>query len=263
MDRSFLSNAAVVEASRKLVCVRLATYEDSEEAKFLRKIYGSTLANTVFTILAPDGETPLIRPSRGPMRMRPSQLATTLDRYAAEYNSNSETESKPRSVPELKSLDLALNVASCDYLQLVVTIGKSKEELKDLQEKVNSLAWHKDLAGQFLFVSTTSDSDLRSLSGLPESKSGIFIVEPDPYGLLGKVIHQCDDAGFDFGKLTQLAKDYNPAPKNHGAHTKLGVSMGFRWDTETPVTDQQFVRATERLWGEKYEHKKPEPDEEK
>ena len=65
MDRSFLSSSAVVAASRKFVCIRLATYESRAEAKFMETIFlgkGGALANTVFCILAPDGKKKLVRP---------------------------------------------------------------------------------------------------------------------------------------------------------------------------------------------------------
>ena len=39
MDRSFLSDSAIIEASREFVCVRLATYEDKDEGKFLEATF--------------------------------------------------------------------------------------------------------------------------------------------------------------------------------------------------------------------------------
>ena len=39
MDRSFLSDAAVIASSRKFVCIRLATYESESEAKILKSIF--------------------------------------------------------------------------------------------------------------------------------------------------------------------------------------------------------------------------------
>ena len=54
MDRSYLSDQAVVEASRQFICVRLATYEDQGEADFLTSLYsfrGNVLKNSVFALL--------------------------------------------------------------------------------------------------------------------------------------------------------------------------------------------------------------------
>src|SRR4051812_12431801 len=67
MDRSYLSQPEVIAASRAFVCVRLATYEDEEEGKFLKAFQvtrSGELENTVFTILAPDGKKQLARASR-------------------------------------------------------------------------------------------------------------------------------------------------------------------------------------------------------
>ena len=50
MDRSYLSDKDVVEASRDFVCIRLATYENAEEAKILKSIFtgrSGALENTV------------------------------------------------------------------------------------------------------------------------------------------------------------------------------------------------------------------------
>ena len=69
MDRSFLSQPAVIAASRRFVCIRLATYEDKEEADYLVQVFRGrlgTLENTVFAILSPDGKKYLARPGRGP-----------------------------------------------------------------------------------------------------------------------------------------------------------------------------------------------------
>ena len=60
----------MIAASRKFVCVRLATYESKEEADLLTDIFvgrSGELENTTFVILAPDGKKRLTRAGRGPM----------------------------------------------------------------------------------------------------------------------------------------------------------------------------------------------------
>jgi hypothetical protein len=85
MDRSFLFQPQVDAASRNFVCVRLATYEDETEAAFL-KAFTSTksgqLENSVFGILAPDGQQKLIRSGRGPKHAfaGPAEMADTARR---------------------------------------------------------------------------------------------------------------------------------------------------------------------------------------
>ena len=87
MDRSFLFQPQVIAASRSFVCVRLATYEDETEAVFL-KAFTSTksgeLENSVFGILAPDGQQKLIRSGRGPKQAfaGPAEMAEAMKKIA-------------------------------------------------------------------------------------------------------------------------------------------------------------------------------------
>ena len=60
MDQSLWSDPLVIEASRKFVCARLATYEDKDEGAMLKSIYrgrSGELDNTVFTVLSHDGKS--------------------------------------------------------------------------------------------------------------------------------------------------------------------------------------------------------------
>ena len=63
MDRSYLSHAGVVAESRKFVCVRLQTYENSAERSLLKTIFvgrSRELENTTFSIMNPDGTRNLV-----------------------------------------------------------------------------------------------------------------------------------------------------------------------------------------------------------
>ena len=56
MDRSLLCQKNVIEASRGLICLRLATYENAAEVKYLEKVFrggSGQLENTVFAMLSP------------------------------------------------------------------------------------------------------------------------------------------------------------------------------------------------------------------
>ena len=88
MDRSYLSDPAVVEASRAFVCARLLTYEDAEEAALMRRLLpGRGSVNTAFTILAPDGDRQLVRAGRSPRmafgsaRMMAAELRRIAERF--------------------------------------------------------------------------------------------------------------------------------------------------------------------------------------
>src|ERR1019366_3502566 len=87
MDRSFLSDPAVIAASRDFVCVRLMSYENKDEAAFLKSFGASKsgeLENTVYCILASDGKRTLIKATRGP-RGEPARLAVTMIGIAKDF----------------------------------------------------------------------------------------------------------------------------------------------------------------------------------
>src|SRR5438132_10035446 len=90
MDRSFLSQAPVIEASRHFVCVRLTTYENKEEGDFLKSFKvtrSGELENTVFTILSPDGKRQLARAARAARQTfgDAARMAETMNRLAGEH----------------------------------------------------------------------------------------------------------------------------------------------------------------------------------
>src|ERR1051326_844690 len=90
MDRSFLLQKEVIEASRDFVCIRCATYEDKEEAEYLAQVFRGrmgTLENTVFAILSPDGMLYLARPGRGPnfAFANAKEMAQKMHAMAAQY----------------------------------------------------------------------------------------------------------------------------------------------------------------------------------
>ena len=66
MDRSYLSNSEVIQASRDFICVRLATYEDAEEMEFMASIYDyrTPTRNSLFAILDPSAKRHLVKPGR-------------------------------------------------------------------------------------------------------------------------------------------------------------------------------------------------------
>lgn len=160
------------------------------------------------------------------------------------------------AIPTIKSLDLALNVASCDYTPVILAVARDEQRMDELQKELFEIAWNSKLAGQFAFAISTGGSELKSVLDV-DQREGLFVLAPDAYGLSAKIVHEFEKAETEIEKLLQIARDYTPAAKNHGSHVRMGVAMGLKWNTEIPVTDMQFVRATERLWGEEYVHQPP------
>ena len=253
MDRSFLSSSAVVAASRKFVCIRLATYESKEEAKFMETIFlgkGGVLANTVFCILAPDGKKKLVRPGRSPQFAfsSASQMATQMNRLVTQYPLAMRNALTDTQLPQLSKVDVALNVAACDNRPLVVTVGKAQEQLNEINQKLLRKAWSEKFAGQFVYASTIKSADLKPLAGAKDS-SAILLVEPDAFGLSGKVVAQLDASATEANieaTLNKAIKNFKPYSKSHRQHLQLGHQLGIEWETAIPETDVDSIRARER-----------------
>src|SRR5947209_8249 len=138
MDRSFLSDADVIAASRKFVCVRLTTYEDKAEADFLRSFQvtrSGELENTVFTILSPDGKRQLARASRSARQTfgDSERMAATMDRLCREFENRKSAQGQLPELPQVANVRLAINVAACDNQPLVILFAKDEKTRRKLQ----------------------------------------------------------------------------------------------------------------------------------
>ncbi len=249
MDRSFLTDEAVIAASREFVCIRCATYEDAEEAEFLKWIFkgrNGALENTVFCILSPDGSQKLIRGGRGPMQFRGARdMALQMDKIAQDYAQDV----RITALPQLKNVRLGLNVAACDNLPAVLVMGENAKQLDELRTKLGPVAWEQDLLGMFIFCSTDDADELSVVEKLADGKTGFAIVAPDAYGQKAEVITQLPaDVSAEVLKdaLVKAAADFERPVKSHQRHVRAGRNEGIGWETEIPVTDAQALRAQER-----------------
>lgn len=254
MDQSYWSRPEVVAATRDFVCVRLATYEDKEEVRFLEKIYrgrSGKLENTVFAILDSDGKTLLSRAGRSPdFAFRgPDGFILGLHRIANERKLSTKRFSDAE-LPLVKNVDLGLNVASCGGIQLLVVTASSQKSAEMICKKLLPLAWNDKLGGQFVFAIARDAKQLKPI-GLNSLQDGFLVVEPGQFGMSGKMVARF---GKDFDteqvrkKLEEQVRNYS-VTKDYRQHIDLGISLGIEWNTETPVTDQQSLRALERSRG--------------
>jgi hypothetical protein len=237
MDRSYLSDAAVVAASREFVCVRLATYESAAEAKVLTaalQTRSGFLENTVFAILGPDGTTPLVRAGRSPreavggppeeaVKALPLKMAELAKRYAPIGPVGG-------ALPLLADLRRGMNVAACEIQPLVVIVGADVPELLPL-------AWSRDFIGRFAYAKASADEAGRVIEG-KMGKAGVAVVQPDAFGLKGKLLAWSD--GKDLAPaLAQGLKAFVAEPKDSRKHIDEGIRRGLVWKTEIPITDPQ------------------------
>jgi hypothetical protein len=194
MDRSFLSDPKVVAASRAFVCIRLATYENADEARFLEEIFrgrSGELENTVFSILAPDGKA-LVRSGRSPhMTFRGLDEAAAIDamakemtRLAARYEPK-EGALDHRPLPACADLRRGLNIAACDLLPLVVVADPS------LESALAKLAWSDAFRGRFAYARADATAKVAGV----KAGDGLSVVAPDAYGVTAKMLASGRDAG--------------------------------------------------------------------
>jgi hypothetical protein len=249
MDRSFLSVPQVVAASTHFVCVRLLSYEDAGEMKFLKNVFAGRSGeaeNTVFTIRSPDDKRTLVRARRSTRDgfRDAADLAATMERVAKEF------EAKDRgtaALPVVANVRLGVNVAACDNQPLVVILGVEKAR-RAIEAKVAALAWAKEWRGRFVYARADSAKELAMLEGA-EIREGVLVVAPEKFGRKGKVLAQAkaDATAEGLAKVfaAALAK-WQPVEKTFGSHVREGHRLGVFWETQTPVTNPMEARARER-----------------
>jgi hypothetical protein len=237
MDRSFLSNSAVIAASRRFVCVRLATYESAAEAKLLSSIFvgrSGQLENTVFAILAPDGKTQLVRPGRSPAwaYRDAAEMSAGMKRIADRYDAKG----AKGTLPTVKTVRLALNVAACDRLPLVVVYGSNSADVRAKSKALAVQAWG-ELIGRCVFASTWDSEALGAVSGNPGR--GILVIQPGAYGSKGTLLATVEAEGPKLGErlAKALGKHRATSASSVRGHVRAGQRQGVHWETAIPVTD--------------------------
>jgi hypothetical protein len=249
MDRCFLSQAEVVAASRRFVCVRLLTYEDRTEGAFLKSLVrtrSGELENTVFALLSPDGKQVLTRASRSARHTfgDARQLAETMDRCAGRYAARE----FPAALPAVPSVRLALNVAACDHRPLVVAFAPEAMARRRLAERLASLVWDERFRGRFTYVTAAAATELSAIQDAP-TEAGVFVVQPDRFGLAGKALKQVGAEAPPAALaacLTYGLALHRPSDEAFGEHVRDGHQQGVFWETIIPVTDPMERQARER-----------------
>lgn len=243
MDRSFLLRKEVIEASRDFICIRLATYEDKDEAAYLVKVFpGRTgaLENTVYTMLSPDAKAYLTRSGRSPgfAFQDSAAMATQMHTFAAKYKPNTVAQ----VLPTAKDFRVALNVAACDNMPLVVGVVDSFTEKSDdqasLRQRLADLAWSKELRGVYAYAPISTVKQLRDAK--INVTPGVYVISPDIYGQTGKVLERVDvaaDTAEIRSKLTAALTRFKPPAKEAQTHIWQGNQSGIFWQTAIPITD--------------------------
>lgn len=248
MDRDYLSSPRVVAASKDFVCARLLTYENAEEAKVLTSFFvgrSGDLENTTAIFVAADGKTPLTRGGRspghllgGPFGASADALAERMAELAKEHPAKAEAARESPLLPYLVDVRRGLDTAACDLLPLVIVIAKDEAARTALEAPLRPLAWADARRGRLLWAPAAAPADLKAVEGLA-ADARLVVVQPDAFGLKGKVLAQTSDAS---PKALEKALDdglakHQATAKDAREHMAAGRRAGIDWKTEIPDTD--------------------------
>ena len=205
------------------------------------------MENSTFALLKSDGKTPLSQISRGPERVFGSagRMAEAMRLITA----NQPPLTKPpglKTSPALSSLRLAINVAACDNLPLVVLGPEAGPEFeKALTEMFFDSSWQ----GRFVLVQGTATEMDKLLHLKGKTVPAVAVIQADQFGLSGRILARLEP-GENGDKLTSTlamgAAGFQATARNFRGHLTSGFEAGAFWETAIPVTDQQESRARSR-----------------
>lgn len=257
MDRSFLSQNSVIQASRRFVCIRTLTYEDAEERDFQRSLFiggSGDVENTTFCILSPDGKQPIVRAGRSIRQVfrSPEQMQEWMDQAADYYEAERKKQGKKpepiTALPRIADVRLGLNTAAADDLPLVVLFAKSAADAARLEAAAADLAWKPEFIGRYVFASAGTAAELTAIKGAA-TKPGLLVIQPGGFGLSGRILAHADPSATTdqlAEALRQGRKAFKPRRLQGFDYLRAGHEAGVFWETRLPVTDLHEARARER-----------------
>ena len=265
MDRSFLADEHVISASRKFVCIRLATYEDAEENQILANIFSrqGVLENTVFALLSPDGKNNLVTSGRSPawafggvsgpgINEQPEiaiqRMAATMEAIALTFPGNGKPPAGDATLPEIVDMRLALNVSAADRQPLVAVFSTDEKERETLTRQLALVAWSDRFIGEAQYVVVSDPADFKPVENF-QPEAGFVVIQPGTFGLTGKVIQQITvpAKGTDLAQVMgQALSQHQPSRLTYDEHRRAGSRAGARWTSKTPNQEQARGRGGQR-----------------
>lgn len=238
-----MSDPAVVTASRAFVCVRPQTYEDAGERDWMLDTYAyrfDELENTLFGLLAPDGEETLSRAGRSPRQQwsSPAAFATALERIASDYDVR-DADRTP-GLPVVRDVRLGLNVAACDSMPLAIVWAQDEDDRAKLAERAAEIAWSDEHVGRWHWVVADDAEQLSLVDDLDRDFEGVALVAPEAYGRTGALLGAVDAGAQERTLVARFAEAlaaFEPPVKDHRAHVRDGRRAGITWDSALPNTD--------------------------
>ena len=198
--------------------------------------------NTSFALIDPQGKK-LTRGARTPKTLyeSPEAFAAALDATAAKYTAAKDI----AALPLVRNLRLALNVAAADMRPLIVVRGEDKKDAESLAKKMATLSWKKALVGRSHYVLLSKEESFEGLT----PPLGISLIQPDPYGLGGRVLVkfplEASTKSLEAG-LAQAIDQYSVDARGHTDHVREARRKGIDWESAIPVTDSKSERKSRR-----------------
>ena len=163
-------------------------------------------------------------------------MAAAMDEIAERYEKSSPKD--PAALPVTEDVRLGLDIAACDGQPLVIVCGDDAAARAKLAERVAAAAWSAPFLGRAAYAIALTGEDLKPVAGAP--KSGVLVVQPDAYGIAGKVLASAPlDA--DAARIAKTLADglaaHRAEPKDPRRHIEEGRRRGIDWQTEIPDTD--------------------------
>ena len=252
MDRSFLSQPEVIAAAKKFVCIRLTSYEDETEKKFVSKIVNGEPANTAFAMLTPEGERALRGrgPGRGPRDLYKdaADMAKGMDELAEKYPPK-KAEGAP-ALPVTLNAKVGLAVAAGDLQPLVVVLADSAKRREELEA----------FAGRLTYATAATTKDIPKVDKRT-IKEGILLIEPDIFGAGGKVVKEVpfDEVAKQLADaMRETLKAHLRTEKNRRTLATLGLKEGIFYETGIPVSGKGEAADRERYKKQLDLKKKPD-----
>ena len=231
----------MVTASRNYVCIRPNSFEDEDESELLLSIFSGRqgrLENTVFTLMDSGAKRELVRSGRSPKWISDDadDFVEILTDVSVKHPQSSKGKSEERSLPVIEGLKLAMNVAACDAMPLVVAVAKSEKAKKKMGELLAPLAWSDDFIGRFRWVVLSDTKELSEHEGMP-TEAGVYVIQPDAYGvsceLLAEAKSSAKSKQVGEALAEGLAAFEAPRIRRRGLHVREGERKGYSWEHAT------------------------------
>jgi hypothetical protein len=151
------------------------------------------------------------------------------------------------ALPRAENVRLGLNAAAADNLPLVVLYSKTPAEKAKLEAAAALLAWKPEFIGRCTFTTAGTAADLNRVE--PAGKPGLLVVQPNMYGVAGKVLVRVEATATAAQLAEGLRKGlqaFRPRTLDGRDYMRAGQEAGMFWETKLPVTDYQEAQARER-----------------